>query len=141
VKKALRCDRRRELVQQVEMAHGVSEPRGCATLGVDRSTIRYRSIKPDQAPLRLRIRDLAKTRVGYGYFRIYILLRREGWVVNHKRVYRLYREEGLSLRLRRRAGTSAPPTGSGSQPRRRRTLSGRWILSPMRYATADAFTR
>jgi len=51
--------------------------------------------------LRLRIRDLAKTRVRYGYFRIYTLLRREGWLVNHKRVYRLYREDGLSLRLKR----------------------------------------
>jgi putative transposase len=93
--------RRRDLVRQVQAAHGVSERRSCVALGVDRSTIRYRSTKPDQAPLRLRIRDLAKTRVRYGYFRIYILLRREGWVVNHKRVYRLYREEGLSLRLKR----------------------------------------
>jgi putative transposase len=83
------------------VAHGVSERRSCVALGVDRSTIRYRSTWPDQAPLRLRIRDLAQTRVRYGYFRIYILLRREGWVINHKRVYRLYREEGLSLRLKR----------------------------------------
>ena len=75
-------------MQQVQAAHGVSERRSCVALGVDRSTIRYRSTKPDQAPLRLRIRDLAKTRVRYGYFRIYILLRREGWMVNHKRVYR-----------------------------------------------------
>ena len=63
--------------------------------------MRYVSHEPDQAPLRLRIRDLAAARVRYGYFRIYILLRREGWLVNHKRVYRLYREDGLSLRLRR----------------------------------------
>jgi len=63
--------------------------------------VRYVSHKPDQAPLRLRIHDLAATRMRYGYFRIYILLRREGWLVNHKRVYRLYREDGLSLRLRR----------------------------------------
>jgi len=70
-------------------------------LGVDRSSVRYVSIRADQAPLRLRIRDLAATRVRYGYFRIYILLRREGWFVNHKRVYRLYREDGLSLRLKR----------------------------------------
>jgi putative transposase len=49
----------------------------------------------------MRIRDIAQTRMRYGYFRIYILLRREGWVVNHKRVYRLYREDGLSLRLKR----------------------------------------
>jgi transposase InsO family protein len=88
-------------VRQVQAAHGVSERRSCVALGVDRSTIRYRSTKPDQAPLRLRIRDLTQTRVRYGYFRIYLLLRREGWMVNHKRVNRLYREEGLSLRPKR----------------------------------------
>jgi putative transposase len=49
----------------------------------------------------MRIRDLAATRTRNGYFRIYILLRREGWVVNHKRVDRLYREDGLSLRLKK----------------------------------------
>jgi putative transposase len=88
-------------VRQVQTAHAVSERRSCVALGVERSTIRYRSTRPDQAALRLRIRDLAKTRVRYGYFRIYILLRREGWMVNHKRVYRLYRDDGLSLRLKR----------------------------------------
>ena len=70
-------------------------------LSFDRRSIRYRSVKADQTPLLMRIRDLARTRVRYGYYRIYILLRREGWVVNHKRVYRLYREDGLSLRLKR----------------------------------------
>ena len=70
-------------MHHVQQAHGVSERRGCVALGVGRSSIRYRSTKPDQAPLRLRIRDLARTRVRYGYFRIYILLRREGWRVNH----------------------------------------------------------
>ncbi len=55
----------------------------------------------DDGCLLMRIRDIAQTRMRYGYFRIYILLRREGWVVNHKRVYRLYREDGLSLRLKR----------------------------------------
>ena len=49
----------------------------------------------------LRIRDMAATWTRYGYFRIYILLRREGWFVNHKRVYRLYRDDGLSLRLKK----------------------------------------
>lgn len=64
-------------MRHVQAAHGVSERRGCIGLGVDRSSIRYRSIRPDQAPLRMRIHDLAETRVRYGYFRIYILLRRE----------------------------------------------------------------
>jgi putative transposase len=63
--------------------------------------VRYHSVKADQTPLIMRIRDLARTRMRYGYFRLYILLRREGWKVNHKRVHRLYREDGLSLRLRR----------------------------------------
>ncbi len=89
------------MVAHVQAFHGLSERRCCVALGVDRSSIRYRSVRPDQTPLRLRIRDLSQTRVRYGYFRIYILLRREGWLVNHKRVYRLYREDGLSLRLKR----------------------------------------
>ena len=93
--------RRRDLVAHVQATHGTSERRSCLALGVDRSSVRYVSVKPDQAPLRLRIHDLARTRVRYGYYRIYILLRREGWFVNHKRVYRLYREDGLSLRLKR----------------------------------------
>ena len=88
-------------VAHVQASHGVSERRSCLALGVDRSSVRYVSHRPDQAPLMLRIRDLAATRTRYGYFRIYILLRREGWFVNHKRVYRLYRDDGLSLRLKR----------------------------------------
>lgn len=71
-------------MHHVQEAHGVSERRGCVALGVGRSSIRYHSTKPDRAPLRMRICDLAKSRVGYGYFRIYILLRRESWRVNHK---------------------------------------------------------
>ena len=63
-----------------------------------RSTIRYESVADPQIGLRLRLRDLAMSRVGYGYRRLHILLLREGWEVNHKRVYRLYREEGLGLR-------------------------------------------
>src|SRR6478672_10239825 len=63
--------------------------------------MRYRSQARDQSALRLRIKELAAVRVRYGYRRIHVLLRREGWKVNTKRVYRLYREEGLSLRYKR----------------------------------------
>jgi putative transposase len=66
-----------------------------------RSSHRYEATRDDQAVLRMRIRELAEARVRYGYYRIYILLRREGWRVNHKRVYRLYQKEGLSLRRKR----------------------------------------
>jgi putative transposase len=67
---------------------------------VNRKSVRYQSFKTDVAALRARIKDIAATRVRYGYPRIHILLRREGWVVNRKRVYRIYREEGLSMRLK-----------------------------------------
>ena len=64
----------------------MSERRGCYVIRFQRSSHRYRSIAPDQAALRMRIKEIAATRVRYGYYRIYILLRREGWTVNHKRV-------------------------------------------------------
>jgi putative transposase len=64
--------------------------------------MRYRSHARDQSPLRQRIKELAAVRVRYGYRRIHVLLQREGWQVNIKRVYRLYREEGLGLRTQRR---------------------------------------
>lgn len=77
--------------------------------------MRYRSRRPTRAPLRERLRELAATRVSYGYQRLHVLLRREGWKVNRKLVYRLYREEGLVLRRRR--------------PKRRRSAVAR-ILRP-----------
>jgi putative transposase len=58
----------------------------------------YESLRRDQAFLRKRIREIAETRVRYGYKRIHTLLRREGWVINHKRVYRIYCEESLQMR-------------------------------------------
>ena len=62
---------------------------------------RYRSRRPSQQPLRARLRELARVRLRAGYQQLHVLLRREGGGVNHKRVYRLYTEEGLALRRRR----------------------------------------
>lgn len=67
-------------------------------MALGRSTYRYRCVAAEQAALRMRIRDLAAARVSYGYRRLHVLLQREGWRVNHKRVYRLYRLEGLLMR-------------------------------------------
>ena len=72
--------------------------RACAVLVAGRSTYHYASRRPAQAVLSKRIREIAETRVRYGYRRIHVLLRREGWQVNAKRIYRLYTEEGLQLR-------------------------------------------
>jgi putative transposase len=63
-----------------------------------RSTHRSKSTADPQLPLRLRLRELAAVRIAYGYRRLHVLLKREGWQINHKRVYRLYRMEGLSIR-------------------------------------------
>jgi putative transposase len=68
---------------------------------MSRRTKRYVSVKDPQEPLRMKLRDLAGSRVRYGYRRLSILLRREGWKVNHKRVYRLYCQENLSVRNKR----------------------------------------
>ena len=76
----------------------VSIRRACRALPVDRSTYQYRSRRPEQAALRKRIQEIAERRVRYRYRRIHLLLRREGWEVNAKRVCRLYGEMGLQLR-------------------------------------------
>jgi len=82
----------------LQVCYRVSERRACGVLELQRSTCQYRSVADEQAALRIRLRDLAQARVSYGYRRLHILLQREGWKVNHKRVYRLYRAGGLVMR-------------------------------------------
>jgi putative transposase len=94
----MRPARKREMVDHVRAAWRVSIRRACRAVPVDRSTYHYRSRRAGQAPLSKRIKEIAQTRVRYGYRRIHVLLRREGWPVNVKRVCRLYREQGLQLR-------------------------------------------
>lgn len=92
--------RRRFALPYLRKAYQISERRACQVVAVNRSTVQYKSVKTDVPALRARINEIAATRVRYGYPRIHVLLRREGWVVNRKRVYRIYREEGLSMRLK-----------------------------------------
>ena len=81
--------------------HGLSERRACQLVALDRSTFQYHK-KPDtDAALRERLKGMAGERRRFGYRRLGILLRREGFVVNHKKLFRLYREEGLTVRRRR----------------------------------------
>jgi putative transposase len=76
----------------------VSARRACSVLQAGRSSYHYKARRRSQAGLSQRIKEIAETRVRYGYRRIHVLLRREGWRVNAKRVWRLYREMGLQLR-------------------------------------------
>ena len=102
----------RQAVAHVCGAHEVSERRACHALGLDRSTMRYRSIRASDAAHRLRIRELAAARRRFGYRRLHYLLKKEGVTMNLKRFRRLYREEGLQVRKRggrkRALGTRAP---------------------------------
>jgi putative transposase len=78
----------------------VSKKRSCRLVLLQRATFYYRSRAKDQTVLRMRIRELAHSRPRFGYERIHILLRREGWIVGRNRVHRLYRLEGLQVRMR-----------------------------------------
>ena len=103
---------RREAAAHLGQVHGVSQRRACEALGVDRSSVRYRSRRPDDGFIRSRLREIATVRRRFGYRRLHILLQREGIVLNHKKLRRLYAEERLQVRRRggrkRALGTRAP---------------------------------
>jgi putative transposase len=91
---------RREAAAHLQSAHEMSERRAIRVIGADRTSVRYQSTRPDDAPLRERLKTLAQERRRFGYRRLHVLLRREGHAVNRKRIQRLYREEKLTVRRR-----------------------------------------
>ncbi len=93
---------RRTAAAYLTKQHGLSQRRACRLTQLARSTARYRSRRVEASDLRQRLRTLAVARPRFGYRRLGILLRREFGALNHKRIYRLYRAEGLSVRRRRR---------------------------------------
>ncbi|MDN7638789.1 IS3 family transposase [Burkholderia cepacia] len=100
-KKALKPARRRMLIDELRDRYRTSLTKTCALFGMSRSLYRYQSVARDSSALLMRIKEITATRVHYGYRRVHVVLRREGWQDNCKRVYRLYRAEGLSLRHKR----------------------------------------
>lgn len=96
----VRPSQKRVVVRYLGAAYSISERRACQTVCCARASYRYRSDRNPRTALRQRIRELAQARVRYGYRKIRVLLNREGWVVGKQLVYRLYREEGLTLRHR-----------------------------------------
>ena len=111
----------REAVAHLRSGFAMSERRACRVAEVDRSSVRYRRRRPDDALLRERLKALAAQRRRFGYRRLWVLLRREGHAVNKKRVYRLYRQERLMVRRRggpqaRRRDTGADAGAFGAEP-------------------------
>jgi putative transposase len=127
----------------------MSKRRACRALGVARSSFRYRSRRPVPTELVERLRSLAARRPRWGYRRLQVILRREGVRVNHKRVYRLYRAEGLAVRRKRRkrmaaAIRTAPPPPAMPHRRWSMDFTEDWLAVGRRFRTlnvVDDFTR
>lgn len=127
--------RRRELAGWFQVTFQVSCVRACRLAQFSRAAWYRRSQARDQSALRLRIRDLAHARPRFGYRRLWVLLRREGWGVNHKRVRRLYRLEGLQVRTRvRRRKHMALHRGPAPLPA---GPTERWAMDFVHDALAD----
>jgi putative transposase len=118
-------------------------------MGLDRSTLSYQSRRDPQAALRVRLRELAASRVRFGYRRLTVMLRREGWAVNAKRVYRLYTADGLAVRTKVRkkiARRARVPAPVATRPNERWSMDfvaarfhdGRWFRV---LTLVDQFTR
>lgn len=135
-------------------AHPVSARRATRLLGVHRSTVRYRLRRDPQEALRIRLRELAASRVRFGYRRLTVLLRREGWGVNAKRIYRLYTADGLIVRTRpwRRAAqrprvpqtpVRAPNQRWAMDVVRQQLVDGRWfrVLTVLDQCTRECLRR
>ncbi len=93
---------RRQAVTALITERQFGVTRACGLIGMSRSLYGYRSRRPACTGLQERIAEIAAQKRRYGYRRVYTRLRREGWAVNKKRVYRLYREAGLAVRRRKR---------------------------------------
>ena len=118
----------------MQQKYRVSERRALRVTEWPRSTHRHRSRADAQTALRIELRDLAASRPRFGYRRLTILLRRKGWLVNHKRIYRLYREEGFRVRIKRRkklaSGVRVKPPGASR-------VNERWTMDFISDALAD----
>ena len=113
---------------------GFSERRACRLIGIHRSVARYKPSKKVPTELLTRLKELASERRRFGYRRLGIMLRREGFVVNHKKVYRLYREAGLVVRRRKRKKLAGMERVMPPLPERR---NHRWSMDFVQDGLAD----
>ena len=119
---------RRDAARSLQSHFRVSERRACRVIRLSRAVCRYVSVRPPQDALRRRIREIAETRIRYGYLRIQTVLRREGLVVNRKRVHRFTAWKGFSCA--RGAMSALPTVRVRSALRVHAMMHGRWTLSP-----------
>jgi putative transposase len=122
------------LVDEVREEYDLSQQRACGLLEFQRSSYNYRSRRADDRALRMRLKELAAVRVRFGYRRLHVLLQREGWAVNHKRLYRLYSEENLTVRTRKRrkiASLGRTPQGDAQR------LNEQWSMDFVHDRTED----
>jgi putative transposase len=128
---------RRRLVRFFIETFRLSRRRACGLAGVSRSVVEYRSRREPDDALRERIQHWAREKPRYGYRRIHVLLRREGAPVNRKRVYRIYREEQLSVRRKKRKRVAAAPREALALPER---ANDRWSVDFVADTLADGRT-
>jgi putative transposase len=140
---------KRQAVAHLCSSFEVSQRRACSVLSVDRTSVRYRSVRSDDGIVRARLRELAIIRRRFGYRRLLLLIRGEGISINHKRLRRLYAEERLQVRRRggrkRALGTRAPMTlPQGSNQRWSLDFVSDTLTDSRRFrmlAVVDDFTR
>ena len=124
---------KRGAVAHLCKAHEVSQRRACSVLDVDRSSMRYRSVRADDGDLRKAMKEVADERRRFGYRRVHLMLERQGWLVNQKKLRRLYAEEKLQVKRRggrKRALATRRPMRVPGRP------NERWSLD----FVSDAFT-
>ena len=130
----MRAASRREAARYLQTTYSISQYRAGVVIGISNSSLRDQPRRPPDLTLRQRLRELAAERPRFGYERLTVMLRREGAVVNHKRVYRLYREEGLKLRKRRRSRSASVARVPLSAPTR---AGERYSMDFMRDTLSD----
>lgn len=101
---------------------------------MERSTFYYQSIKDDDTELRDALKEVACIRRRFGYKRLTVMLNREGWEASHKKIYRIYRKEGLQVRRRKRKQTAKY---RGEKPEDPRCINERWSMDFMHDQLAD----
>jgi putative transposase len=126
---------RRTVAGYLEQEYRMGERHACRLIGLARSTKRYQARRPEQdAALRQLLKQRAAEHMRYGYRRLLALIRREGYAVNHKRIYRLYREERLAMRVRKRRRMACHGQPVSPMPSR---ASQRWSMDFVRDCLAN----